>query len=138
MNQPDEPAIGGWLLVLCALLMIWQPISMGLTASRVVDALFLRGLPLAVLLATRTLVAGVGIAAGIAILRRSSSAIVLAKTALVASAIVDVFVYTTPYFPNNRVPGDTPLYIGSSLAYSGLWLLYLSRSRRVRRTFGDF
>jgi hypothetical protein len=48
-----------------------------------------------------------------------------------------MFVYLTPYFPNNRLPGDTPFYVAGSLAYSGVWLMYLVRSRRVRNTFGE-
>ena len=46
-----------------------------------------------------------------------------------------VVVYTTPYFPNNRMPGDTPFYVAASLAYHGAWLAYLFRSRRVRNTY---
>jgi hypothetical protein len=134
-RQPP-PAIGGWLLVLCALLIGWQPINLALSAARVLDALPVRGLPLALLLAARTIVAGFGIAAGIAILRHAGSAVALAKAALIASAALDIVVYTTPYFPNNRVPGDAPLFVAASLAYSGIWLLYLIRSWRVRNTFG--
>jgi hypothetical protein len=64
-------------------------------------------------------------------------AVTLAKAALVASAAMDLFVYMTPYFPNNRVPGDTPLYVAATLAYHGAWLLYLTRSTRVRATYAN-
>jgi hypothetical protein len=54
---------------------------------------------------------------------------------LALSAAMDVFIYTTPFYPSNRQPGDTPLYVGASLAYYSAWTLYLMRSRRVRNTF---
>jgi hypothetical protein len=59
----------------------------------------------------------------------------MAKVSLVASAAMDVFVYSTHYFPNNRLPGDTPLFIAVSLAYYTIWIVYLFRSKRVRDTF---
>jgi|HubBroStandDraft_6_1064221.scaffolds.fasta_scaffold1034650_1 hypothetical protein len=127
--------VGGWLLVLCAWLMVWQPLSLGLVASSVLDALPVRGLPLALVLLARLLVTAFGIAAGLALLSRRLAALTMAKVSLVASAAMDVFVYTTHYFPNNRVPGDTPLFIAASLATYTIWVVYLFRSERVRDTF---
>lgn len=127
--------MGGWLLLLCILLLAWQPLSLGLVASSAVDAIALRGLPLALVLLTRVLVAGFGIAAGLALLSRRPAAVAMAKLSLLLSAATDLFVYTTPYWPNNRLPGDTPIYIAGSLLYCGLWLAYLSRSERVKRTY---
>lgn len=128
--------VRGWLLVLVVLLLVWQPVSLGLVASRVVDAIAIRGLPLALVLLLRLVVTALGIAAGLALAGERPSAVAMAKASLVASAAVDIFVYLTPYFPNNRMPGDTPFYVVGSLAYSGAWLMYLFRSRRVRNTFG--
>ena len=121
--------------MLCALLLIWQPLSLGLIASNVVDSLIVRGLPVALVLLARLLVAGVGIAAGLALAARRESAVALAKASLVLSAAMDVFVYVTPYFPNNRPPGDTSIAIILSISTAAIWLAYLSRSRRVRNTF---
>ena len=59
----------------------------------------------------------------------------MAKASLALSAATDVFVYTTSYFPNNRIPGDTPFYVAASLAYYSAWMAYLVRSKRVERTF---
>jgi hypothetical protein len=78
-----------------------------------------------------------GIAAGLALLRRLPSAVTIAKAALVASAATDLFVYATPYFPSNRLPGDTPIYVAVSLAYHAIWLTYLFTSKRVRDTYGQ-
>jgi hypothetical protein len=128
--------VRGWLLILCLLLLVWQPLSLGLLASSVVDELAIRGVSLLLVLVLRLLVTAFGIAAGLALLGLKPYAVGLAKLSLVASAAVDVFVYTTPYFPSNRLPGDTPFYVVGSVAYYGIWLMYLLRSRRVRDTFG--
>jgi len=60
----------------------------------------------------------------------------MAKASLILSAASDVFVYTTPYFPSNRMPGDTTYYVIASLVYHFGWVAYLARSKRVRATFG--
>jgi hypothetical protein len=128
--------IGGWLLVLCLLLLIWQPISLGLVASSMLNSLASGGLPAVLVLVVRLLVSGFGIGAGLVLLGRRPGAVTLAKVALALSAATDVFVYTTPFFPSNRAPGQTPIYIIVSLAYSAGWILYLARSKRVRSTYG--
>ena len=124
--------VGGWLLVLCVLLLVWQPISFGLVASTMLDRLATRGLPLAVILLTRVVVIGFGIAAGLALLARRPGAVKLAKVSLILTAALDAFVYATPYFPTNLPPGDAPLYAAASIVYSAVWLAYLVRSTRVR------
>lgn len=128
--------IGGWLLVLCLLLLVWQPLSLGLVASGALDALIVRGLPVALVLMTRVLVAAFGIAAGLALLSRRPAAVTMAKASLAASAATDVFVYATPYFPSNRMPVETSIYIAASLAFYGVWMAYLFLSTRVANTFG--
>ena len=130
-----KSGIGGWLLVLCLLLLIWQPISLGLVASSILDALASGGLPAVLILLTRLIVTGFGIAAGLALLGRRPGAVTLAKVSLALSAATDVFVYTTPFFPSNRAPGETPVYIAVSVTYSIVWIVYLFRSKRVRETF---
>lgn len=127
--------IGGWLLVLCAMLLIWQPISAGLVASSALDRLAARGFPVALILVLRILVTGLGVGAGLALLGQRSGAVALTKFALVASAATDLFVYLTPYFPNHRAPGETPLFVVASLTYHGSWLAYLFWSKRVKATF---
>ena len=127
--------VGGWLLLLCALLLVWQPTELAIVSSSAVDQIAFRGPLLALALAGRTLVTALGIAAGIALLRRHPGAPWLAKASLVASALADVATYTTSVIPSNRMPGDAPIYVAASLVYYGLWLVYLGRSRRVRETF---
>jgi hypothetical protein len=144
MSAPDYqiPAhqdlrIGGWLLLLCVLLMVWQPIEVGLTAARALESLALGGLPLTLVLLLRVLVAGFGISAALALFNRRAGAVTLARLVLIVSAATDVFVELTPYFPRNRAPGETPVAIIVSVMYYAAWIAYLSRSQRVRRTFAE-
>jgi len=132
----DGPAgVRGWLLLLSRLLLIGEPINVAVTAPAALTALPIRGTPLALILLLRLAVAALGIAAGLALAGRHHGAVTMAKASLALSAATAVFVYTTPYFPNNRMPGDTPLYIAATLAYYSGWLAYLTWSRRVRNTY---
>ena len=92
-------------------------------------------MPVRVALVALTLVTSFSVAAGIALLARRGPAVAMAKTALILSAALDVVIYTTSYFPSNRMPGDTPFYVGASLIYHGAWLAYVLVSRRVRNTY---
>ena len=127
--------IGGWLLLLVVLLLVWGPLSLGLVASAAMAALPIRGLPLGILLVVRVMVTAFGIAAGLALASRRGIAVPMAIAALVLSSLMDLLVYLTPYFPSNRMPGDTPLYVAASLLYHGAWLGYLVRSERVRQMY---
>ncbi len=129
--------VGGWLLLLCRLLVVFHPLTLAITASGALSALSVRGTSVALILILRLVVVGFGMAAGRALQTVQPGAVTLAKAALFASAATDLFVYTTPYFPNNRAPGDTVYYVGASLAYHGAWLTYLFRSARVRNTYGS-
>ena len=132
--RADE-GVGGWLLVLCRLLIVFHPLSLAIAASNALGALAVRGAAVAMILVLRLLVVALGVAAGLALQGKRPGAVTLAHVALVASALTDLFVYMTPYFPNNRPPGDTVFYVAESLAYHALWLAYLMRSKRVRMTF---
>jgi hypothetical protein len=132
-----KSGVAGWLLGLCGVLLIWQPISFGLVASSWLDALVVRGVPLALLLALQFVVTAFGIAAGLALAARRPAAVAMAKLSLTGSAAVALFVYATPYAPNNRTPGETPIYEAATVLWYGAWLAYLYRSRRVREIFLD-
>jgi hypothetical protein len=122
--------------VLCRLLIVFHPLSLAVTASSVLNALFLRGAPVAIVLLLRLAVVAFGVAAGRMLQNLRPGAVEIARLALLASAALDVFVYTTPYFPSNRIPVDTKFYVVASLAYHGAWIAYLARSKRVRASFG--
>jgi hypothetical protein len=132
------PALGWWLVLLSALLLVGQPLNVGISASSALNSLPLAGVQLAVILLARVAVTALGVSAGLALIGRRPGAIALTKTSLVASAAMDLIVYATPYFPSNRGPGETPLWVTGSIAYCGIWLIYLSRSRRVREVFGPW
>jgi len=129
--------ISGWLLLLCRLLVVFHPLSLAITASNAMSALPARGTAVGLILLLRLVVVGFGMAAGRALQTVQTGAVNMARAALTASVANDVFVYTTPYFPSNRMPGDTIYYVAATLAYHGAWLAYLSRSRRVRATYAD-
>ena len=116
-------------------MILWQPLSLGLVGSSALGSLSVRGLPLALVLLGKLVVAAVGVAAGLALWTHRPSAVTLARASLLLSAAADVFVYSTPYFPNNRPPGDSTLILAASLLWYGIWLMYLWRSKRVRRAF---
>jgi len=135
-DSAREPSgIGGWLLVLCLLLLIWRPVNSALAGSQALSVLAVRGPSLAVALAALTLVTAFGVAAGIALLTKQGPAVGMAMAALLLSAALDLTIYTSSYFPSNRMPGDEFFYVAVSLIYHGAWLMYLLVSRRVRNTF---
>jgi hypothetical protein len=131
----DRRRLGGWLLLLSRLLLVYQPVSLAISASAALASLPTRGPKVLVAIAVRVLVTGLSVAAGLALTNLAPGAVTLAKAALVASAACDLFILTTSFYPNNRPPGDTPYYVAISLAYHGVWLAYLYRSERVRRTY---
>ena len=129
--------VSGWLLLLCRLLVVFHPLSLALTASSALSALPVRGAAVALILILRLVVVGFGMAAGRALQSLQPGAVTLAQAALLASVATDVLIYTTSYFPSNRPPGDTIYYVAATLAYHGVWLLYLSRSKRVQATYAS-
>ena len=132
----ERVGVRGWLLILCRLLLVYQPVSLAVSLSTVLASLPTRGPKLLVAIAVRLIVTGVSVAAGLALTNVAPDAVTLAKFALVLSAACDVFILTTSFYPNNRPPGDTPYYVAATLLYHGIWLAYLTRSKRVRLTYG--
>src|SRR5436190_24305372 len=102
MEQPEN--IGGWLLVLCVVLLVWQPAQFAVAASTAIEAARVRGAGMIVVLVAQIVVTAFGAAAGFAIMRRRQVAIRMTVAALVAAAAVDIFVELTSFFPSNRVP----------------------------------
>jgi hypothetical protein len=129
--------IGGWLLVLCLLLLVGHPLVVGLAVSRLFDSIAILGVRLALLLAARMLGTAFGVGAGIALLKQRAIGVAMAKASLTMSAMIDVLVLTTPWFPTSRGPGEAPLLVAATIGYYGAWVLYLYRSSRVSLTFRD-
>jgi hypothetical protein len=131
----EASGISGWLLVLCVLLVAWEPLNLAYTASRLVGRLLVHDALVGVVLAVRLGVAALGIAAGLALWRLQSSGITLAKTFLLLSTAVTIAILGLIPFPSSRPPGTTGPLVAFVLIHNGAWLVYLSRSARVRRTF---
>jgi hypothetical protein len=134
--RAQEP-LRGWLLILSRLLIVGQPLYLAVVASRSFNAIAVRGLPVVLVLIVRLLVAALGVAAGMALTHQRPFAVRLTRTAILAAAAVHTFVLTTPYFPNNLQPGDTPFALAAWLAFYAAWLVYLSVSKRVRELGGS-
>src|SRR3954468_5008452 len=95
--SPARPALA--VRVLALLLLAWQPFSLAITMSGLLDELSIRGAGLGLILLMRLAAAGLGIAAGLAIFQRQPGGLTIARASLVFSAIVDIVVYATPYSP---------------------------------------
>jgi hypothetical protein len=88
----------------------------------------IRGLPALTMLLVRLIVTAVGIGAGLALAGRRAGAVAFARLALVASAATELFIYLTPFYPNHRAPGETPLWVaGTLVVYGGLLALLTVR-----------
>lgn len=132
-DAPEPTRIGGPLRLLALLLSIWEPVGFALVASGAFNAIRVRGLPVALMLIARLATTALAAAAGRALLARQPSAALLVKAALATSGAVQLVAYLTPWFPSNRLPGETPLYVAWTLLYYGGWLIYMLRSKRVAR-----
>jgi hypothetical protein len=131
----EAVGVGGWLRLVATLLLVWEPLAFAVVAAGAMNAVQVRGAGVGLVLVARLIVTALCIAAGRALLDERPSGPLLARLALSLSAGVQLFAYLTPYFPSNRLPGDTPIYIVVTLAYYGGWFLYLLRSRRVAATY---
>lgn len=130
-DAPDSGFPRGWLLVLCLLLIVWEPLTLAWLASAVLPHILGRPAALAIL-ALRIIVTAVGLAAGVALWRRRPHAVPLAKTFLVLSTLTIVLIHSTRYFPSNRMPGDALPMAALLIGWNGVWFVYLVRSRKVK------
>ena len=62
IDTRKRTGIGGWLLVLCVLLLAWRPLGLAVTAAGALDALAVRGLALVLVLLVRLLATAAGVA----------------------------------------------------------------------------
>jgi hypothetical protein len=124
----------GWLLL------AGQPLYAAITIAAGLQSLPVRGAPVAAIMTLRAVVAGISMAAGSALLDDSHGrhgrhgAGPLAMAALGSAVVLDVFVLSTSFYPNNRAPGDTPLYLAATVLYHGGWITYLLATRTIDRS----
>ena len=122
--------------MLALLLTVWEPVSFAAAAVGSFNAIAVRGVPVVLVLALRLAATATCVAAGRALLNRRQAGPSLARIALALSLAVKVFAAVTPYFPNNRLPGETTTYVAVTLVYYLACFAYLSASKRVAAIFG--
>lgn len=126
--------VRGWLLLLCILLTIWNPVTLAVVAAgRVGSAAPPPALSL-ILLAVRLVVTSIGLAAGIALWHRRAGAVQLAKASLVLSAMEIIGRFSTRVGLSEAPPGTRLPMAMALILFNAAWYLYLQKSRRVRAT----
>lgn len=122
----------GWLLMLCAVLILWRPLDFAIELPMTLPSIGMRGIAGAIELLFHGAVAVLAIAAVRALAGELPIGPPLAAAALVASAAASVQSLFWSALPNQVVPGsEAPLAV-LSIVLALAWLLYLKRSRRVR------
>jgi hypothetical protein len=97
----------------------------------------LYGPPAFVLLACRSLVVGLGIAAGRALWAGRPEGRQLAQWWAVLDAFSTILTFSTPYFPSNRLPGTKGPMLALLLAMDAACFAWVRWGPRVRRAYGE-
>ena len=123
---------GGWLLVLCAVLLVWQPLTFALEAASTLQTLGMRGAAGAVELAAHAGIAALSFAAGWALWQESPAGPLLATFAVAGWGLTGVQSLYWSVLPSNIFPSDRLPLAALTVAHACAWLVYLRRSKRVR------
>ena len=122
----------GWLLLLCAVLVVWQPLSFALEAASALQTLGMRGVPGFLELAAHGVVAALSFAAGWALWHSSPAGPLLATVAVAAGGITGVQALYCSVLPSNVFPSDRLPLAALTVAHACAWLTYLRRSKSIR------
>ncbi len=122
----------GWLLVLCAVLLLWRPFDFVFELLQSLSSLGMRGAPGALELLFHGLVAAISVAAVRALSSRLPVAPALAAVALIGSAAATVQTLYWTALPQQTIPGTEALLSTIAVVHAAIWLIYLKRSRQVR------
>jgi hypothetical protein len=122
----------GWLLLLCAVLLVWQPVSFAVEASSALPSLEMRGAAGLIELTVHGLVAALSFAAGWALWQASPAGPALATVAVAAGGLAGVQSLYWSVLPSNVFPSDRLPLAAFIVAHACAWLVYLRRSKRVR------
>lgn len=122
----------GWLVLLCAVLLLWRPLDFAIELPASLPSIGMRGVAGAVELLLHGAVAGLAVAAVRALAASLPIGPPLAAAAVAASAAASVQSLFWSALPNQVVPGSELPLAALSVVHALAWLLYLQRSRRVR------
>lgn len=121
-----------WLLLLCGILAVLQPLGFAVEAASALPSIGMRGLAGAAEIAAHGLVAALSVAAGWALWQSNPAGPALASVALVLSAVVGVQGLYWSVLPSNVFPADRLPWAALIVAHAAAWLVYLRRSKRVQ------
>ena len=113
--------------VLAVVLVLWEPLTLALAASTLLRSITEHGVPAYAVLVVKVLVAGVGIAAGMALWQERPGAMVLARWALALSLATTLFSRLTDFWPATLPPGVAGPALAASVAWTGGWLVWSLR-----------
>jgi hypothetical protein len=121
----------GWLLLLCATLLVWRPLDFAIEFPSTLPSLGRRGLAAVIELLFHGVVAALAVAAVRALSSAQPSGVLLARVALLASVAATVQSFYWSALPHQTVPGDKLPLTVLAVVVTGWWLLYLRRAREV-------
>ena len=127
--------MGGWLLLLCAILTVWNPLALALRLSAVASNLTSMSAPALVSLAVRFVLTSIGVSAGISLFMRRPSAVSLTKVTLVLFCVEAIARLSTRVGLSEAPPGTRLPLAMLLIAHNAAWYAYLQKSRRVRELF---
>jgi hypothetical protein len=122
----------GWLLLLCAVLILWRPLDYIVVLPQSLPTMGMRGAPGVIELLVHGLVAALSVAAAQALWNEQPSGPRLAAAALIGSAAATVQSLYWTYLPRQTVPGSERPIAAIAIALAAVWLVYLKRSRLIR------
>lgn len=114
-----------WLL--SATLLVWRPLDFAIEFSSALPSLGQRGLAGVSELLVHGAVAALAVAAIRALWNGMPSGVMLARAALVASALATVQSHYWSVLPHQTMPGDRLPLAAIGVLVAGLWLVYLRK-----------
>ena len=122
----------GWLLILCAYLALWQPMSFASEVTATLPTLGMRGSAGVLELVAHAAVAAIAVAAGWGLWVGNTGAPRMAEIAVVLCAAAAVQSLYWTRLPHDVMPGDRLPLAVLAMAHATGWMMYLRKSRRVR------
>ena len=122
----------GWLLILCAYLVVWQPISFASEVTTALQTLGMRGWVGVAELVAHAAVTAIAVAAGWGLWLGNPAASSISAVAVLLCAAASVQSLFWTRLPHDVVPGDRVPLALLAMAHATGWMMYLRKSRRVR------